>query len=205
MTEDTRLHRLYARARLDDREVNELIGLAHGIIADGVVNKAEVDYLQKWLVAHEAAAGSPVVSKLLNRVDAILADGVVDSEEAADLFSVLQRLAGGDFELGETVKATTLPLDEPAPVIEFPGSRFCFTGTFGFGTRKACEAAVKGKGGICGPLTMDTSFLVIGAYATDSWAHSTFGRKIEKAVEMRGKGVPIAIVGEEHWAGQMRA
>ncbi len=74
----------------------------------------------------------------------------------------------------------------PAPAIAFPGS----AGIFGFGTRKEREAAVKEKGGLCGPLTLDTGFLVIGAYATDSWAHSSFGRKIEKAVEMRGKGVP---------------
>jgi hypothetical protein len=35
--------------------------------------------------------------------------------------------------------------------------------------------------------------------------HSTFGRKIEKAVEMRNKGVPIAIVGKQHWVAQMGA
>ena len=45
MTDDTRLHRLFNRARLADREVNELIGLTHGIIADGMVTKDEVDYL----------------------------------------------------------------------------------------------------------------------------------------------------------------
>jgi hypothetical protein len=47
MTDDTRLHRLYNRARLDDREVNELIGLAHGITADGVVTQDEVNVLHK--------------------------------------------------------------------------------------------------------------------------------------------------------------
>jgi hypothetical protein len=113
MTDDTRLHRLFNRARLADREVNELIGLTHGIIADGMVTKDEVDYLHKWLVGHTAGAGNPVVADLLGRVDAILADGVVDPEEAADLFSVLQRFAAGDFEIGETLKATTLPLDAP--------------------------------------------------------------------------------------------
>lgn len=204
MTDDTRLHRLYARARLDDREVNELIGLAHGIIADGVVNKEEVDYLHKWLVAHTAGAGNPVVAALLGRVDTILADGVVDPEEAADLFSVLKRLAGGDFEIGETTKATTLPLDSPPPRIRFPESRFCFTGTFAFGSRRQCEAAVAEKGGVCGPLVKGTDYLVVGIYATDSWAHSAFGRKIEGAVEMRAKGAPIAIVGEAHWLGQLR-
>lgn len=203
MTEDTRLHRLYNRARLADREVNELLGLTHGITADGVVTQAEVEYLHKWLVAHTAGAANPVVASLLGRVDAILADGTVDPEEAAELFSVLQQFASGDFELGETLKATTLPLDAPPPAIEFAMSRFCFTGTFAFGTRKECEAAAKAKGGLCGSLNQETGYLVIGVYATDSWAHSTFGRKIEKAVEMRQKGLPISIVGEQHWVGQL--
>ena len=30
------------------------------------------------------------------------------------------------------------------------------------------------------------------------------GRKIEKAVDMRASGVPIAIVGESHWAEHLR-
>lgn len=204
MTDDTRLHRLYNRARLADREVNELLGLTHGITADDVVTQAEVEYLHKWLVAHAAAAANPVVAALLNRVDAILADGIVDAEESADLLSILQRFAAGDFEIGETLKATTLPLDAPPPSIRFPASHFCFTGTFAFGTRKECEAAVEGKGGMCGSLTQNTSYLVIGIYATDSWAHSAFGRKIEKAVTMRSQGLPVAIVGEQHWVSQLR-
>lgn len=39
----------------------------------------------------------------------------------------------------------------------------------------------------------------------DNRAHSTFDRKIEKAAEMRGKGVSATIVGEQRWAGQLRA
>lgn len=202
MTGDTRLHRLYNRARLDDREVNELIGLAHGIIADGVVTQDEVNVLHKWLVAHTAGACNPVVKLLLDRIDAVLADGVVEPEEARDIFTVLQQFSAGDFELGETLKSTTLPLDNPPPAIAFPGSCFCFTGTFAFGTRKECEAAVLTKGGVCKSLTNETGYLVIGAYATDSWAHSSFGRKIEKAVYMRERGSRIAIVAEPYWVGQ---
>jgi hypothetical protein len=120
VTEDSRLHRLYNRARLADREVNELLGLTHGITADGVITPVEVEYLHKWLVAHTVGAANPVVAALLGRVDAILADGAVAPEEAADLFSVLQQFAAGDFEVGEMLKATTLPLDIPPPPIRFP-------------------------------------------------------------------------------------
>ena len=38
-------------------------------------------------------------------------------------------------------------------------------------------------------LTRTTRYLVIGVYATGSWAHPSFGRKIEKAVDMRAAGI----------------
>ncbi|MCB5175227.1 BRCT domain-containing protein [Microvirga lenta] len=201
---ETKLHMLFNRARADDRQINELIGLAHGIIADGIVNQAEAEYLFKWIAANAPLTENPVINLLYRRVDKILNDGKLDAEEAADLLETLTRFSSGDFEIGEALKATSLPLCDPAPTIRFIGSSFCFTGTFAFGSRKDCETAIAKLGGNFGSLTQKTTYLVIGAYATDSWAHSAFGRKIEKAVGMRAGGVPISIVGESHWVEQMR-
>lgn len=193
------LHRIFGRARLDDRQLNELIGLSHGIIANGHVDQLEAEYLQKWLVANSAASDNPVIANLQHRVNEMLSDGVLDQEEAQELLETLRKFSGGDFELGELLKSTSLPLDTPAPEIEFEGTRFCFTGTFGFGSRNECEAKVAELGATAGSLTKKTDYLVIGIYATDSWAHSSYGRKIERAVEMREQGEPISIVGEAHW------
>jgi NAD-dependent DNA ligase len=200
---ETGLHRMFNRARMDDRLVNELIGLAHGIIADGAVNQAEAEYLFKWIVANAEQTDNPVLKLLYGRVEQVLADGVLDAEEAADLLETLTRFCAGDFEIGETLKSTSLPLCDPAPAVSVGGSTFCFTGTFAFGSRKDCEKAVIDLGGIPGSLTRTTRYLVIGAYATESWAHSSFGRKIEKAVDMRAGGAPISIIGESHWAGHL--
>ena len=41
---------------------------------------------------------------------------------------------------------------------------------------------------------------MLGTYVTDSWAHENFGRRIEKAMQYRDSGVPLAIISEEHWA-----
>lgn len=129
----------------------------------------------------------------------ILHDGVVDDDEKAELLDTLNRFSNRDFELGETLKSSTLPLCVPAPMLSFEGMNYCFTGTFNYGQRKACEAAVTSKGALAGSLNQKTNFLVIGVYATDSWKHSTFGNKILKAAEMRSEGRPIRIVSEEHW------
>lgn len=202
MSED--LHRIYGRARLDDRQINELIGLAHGLIADGVVNQTEAEYVHKWLVANRDVSDNPVTANLYRRVDAMLADGVLDAEEAEELFETLKKFSGGDFELGEVLKSTGLPLDVPPPKVICPQCQFCFTGTFAFGTRKECEAAVERLGGQCGSLTKNTDYLVIGIYSTGSWKHSSYGLKIEKAMKMKQDGLTVAIVGETHWVDAIR-
>lgn len=199
------LHRIYGKARLNDRQINELVGLAHGLIADGNVNQSEAEYLQKWLVANREVSENPVTANLLCRVNAMLADGILDADESQELFETLRKFSGGNFELGEVLKSCDLPLDEPPPEVVCLHKSFCFTGTFAYGTRKDCEAAVEKLGGRCGSLTQKTNFLVIGVYATDSWKHSSYGLKIENAVKMKRDGVPISIIGETHWLEAVRA
>jgi NAD-dependent DNA ligase len=196
------IHRIFNRARIDDRLANELIGIARGLVADGKINQREAEYLQTWLAANEGLSQNPLIATLLHRVSHMLRDGHLDEGEASELFDTLHRFTGGDTVLGEINKASTLPLDQPAPPVQFAGRQFCFTGTFAYGTRAECEAAVANLGGSAGGLTQKTHYLVIGIYATDSWAHSAYGRKIEKALAMKAEGAPILIIGEQHWLQQ---
>lgn len=196
---DEELFNAYGRERISSRQVDELTGLARGLCADRVLNEAEVEYLQKWLVANIGISGNPVINTLYDRVTDVLSDGVADPEEREELIQTLETFSGNDIEIGEALKATTLPLCAPAPTLRFPDRAYCFTGTFNYGGRRQCEEAVVNRGGTCGSLTRKTDVLVIGVYATESWKHSAFGRKIMKACDMRDSGVPIAIVSEQHW------
>ncbi|MFM2373012.1 MAG: hypothetical protein RIS85_2734 [Pseudomonadota bacterium] len=185
--------------RIQSRQVDELIGLARGLIADGSINSAEVHFLEKWLATNLSVSQQPLIATLYDRVRAILADGVADPQECSDLFAALNAFTAGDAELGEAAKAASLPLCHPVPAVTFEGMAYCFTGTFSFGQRKHCEEAVISRGGTGGSLTRSTNYLVIGAYATEAWKHYSFGNKILKAVDMRSSGVPISIISENHW------
>ncbi|NRP70638.1 DNA ligase [Ensifer psoraleae] len=192
-------HNILGGDRITSRQVDELIGIARGLAADGNINQAEVEFLQKWLVANSDISDQPILRTLYRRVNEILADGVADEDEKAELLDTLNRFSNRDFELGETLKATTLPLCSPAPTLTFEGKQYCFTGTFNYGQRKHCEKAVVDRGASVGGLNRKTDVLVIGVYATDSWKHSSFGHKIMNACEFRSKGLSISIVSEEHW------
>lgn len=196
---DDELYNRFGRERISDRQVDELIGIARGLCADNVLNEAEVEFLEKWLAANVGITGHPVVATLYERVRDILADDVVDQHERADLLDTLSAFSDITFELGEVMKPGSLPLCSPAPDLSFAGKNYCFTGTFNFGGRRDCHAAVELRGAAAGSLTRRTDYLVIGAYATESWKHSSFGRKIEQACEMRDSGIPISILSEDHW------
>jgi NAD-dependent DNA ligase len=197
--EEEKFYKQVGGDRIASRQIDELIGIARGLVADNAINLAEVEFLQKWLAANLHISDQPVVSILFKRITEMLADGVVDADEKSELLDTLNQFSNRDLGLGEILKSTSLPLDEPEPDLTFPGQRYCFTGTFNFGQRKECEAAVERLGAIAGSLTQKTNVLVVGIYATDSWKHSSFGNKIMKACQWRDSGLPISIVSEVHW------
>ncbi|MCO6185656.1 BRCT domain-containing protein [Rhizobium sp. L1K21] len=203
MTEDSKYLK-FATQRIESRQIDELIGLARGLVADGVINQREVEFLEKWLAANSALSDQPIIRQLYKRVREVLVDGLLDENEKIEILETLNNLSNGDFELGETLKATTLPLCIPAPALQFQGHTYCFTGTFNFGQRKDCENAILIRGGgVCRNITRSTNVLVIGTYATDSWRHSSFGNKILAACEYRDRGIPISIVSEDHWVSHL--
>ncbi|MEZ5973140.1 MAG: BRCT domain-containing protein [Hyphomonadaceae bacterium] len=191
------------RHRISARQIDELIGLARGLCADGSISEADVDCLRIWLAAQAAITEHPMLRILQERIEGVLADGIADEEERADLCETLRAFTGQTSELGEAMKPTGLPLCDPTPALSFAGHRYCLTGTFLFGRRAECEAAVEAKGAEVGSLTRKTNVLVVGAYATESWKHSSFGNKIMKAVEYRELGLPIRIVSEAHWRSHL--
>jgi len=52
--------------------------------------------------------------------------------------------------------------------------------------------------------TRETNYLVIGELSSPEWVHATFGRSIERAIELRDQGHGIQIVSEECWVNSLR-
>lgn len=193
----------FNRKNIQDRQVDTLIGLSKGLVADGIINQMEAEFLLNWLIQNQEYSDNPVVGNLLMKVEEFLADNVLDQEEQQELLQILNGISGASAGIGELTKTTSLPLDQPFPEIVFRGASFLFTGTCVYGTRKECQREVERLGGVnAKSVTQDLNYLVLGTYVTDSWAHESFGRKIEKAVAYRDKGLPLSIVSEEHWVNE---
>lgn len=189
-----------------DRQVDELIGLIKGILADGEVQQAEAEFLLQWLEANRGVCKTWPASVLFPRLSAALMDGVLDAAEESELMGLLLRTVGGNTApaSGGSSDATGLPLTDPVPDIEFDGRRFCFTGQFYSGSRDWCMGQIEVRGGIAQPrVTKALHYLVIGELGSEDWRHSTHGRKIETAIRYVEDGTPIAIIGEAHWSSAL--
>jgi hypothetical protein len=193
--------------RRAERDISEFLGLAKGVLADGQVSGDEAGLIAQWLIQHPDARDQWPLNQLVIRIQAIFADGFVDPDEQHELADLLQAIVGGTGGIvaGEDA-ATELPLSVPPPNIVWTGSVFVFTGKFACGTRSQCEGRVIALGGMCeADVTHRTTCLVIGTFGSRDWIHTSFGRKIEKAVEYRDGGGSPWIVGENYWVKCLEA
>jgi NAD-dependent DNA ligase len=191
----------FNRARRAERDLSEFLGLAKGLLADGTIAQAEVELIRIWLSNHESAVEQWPLNRLVQRLDRMYKDKSIDEAERLELAEILSSIVGGKagIILGEDA-STQLPLDVPPPAFNWSGSTFVFTGKFAFGTRADCQRQVTRLGAICSSdVTRLTDYLVIGTFGSRDWLHTSFGRKIEKAVDYRESDRRLSIVGEEYW------
>jgi NAD-dependent DNA ligase len=182
-------------------------------LADGLVVQAEAEFLLKWMLANKTDCMEWPMNMLFGRLSAWLEDGVLDPSEETELMDLLMKFTGGGLPADELLESglvvsvpSSLPLNSPEPRITFAGKSFCFTGEMCFGPRTSCEDLVKNLGGVIKTsISKQLDYLVVGEIGSLAWIHSTHGRKIEAAVEVRGQGHSLAIICEGHWLGEAKA
>lgn len=185
-----------------DRGMDELIGIARGVLADGCLVIQEARFLCDWLRRNEPVRRDFFGKTIYETLQKALEDNELSAEEEDALIGMLLRFVGPSSEEleGESCYSTSLPLDEPPPRVKLTAKSFCFTGTFLFGTRSQCQKAITAWGGLIHKYPIHaTDYLVIGDLGSRDWIHSTSGRKIERAIEIRSQGHPIKLIAEQHW------
>lgn len=190
-------------SRLLRRSCESLLGICAGLLADGSLSKKEVFFLEQWLIENEDLANTWPGSIVAMRVRAALADKVLSDDENQHLQQTICDLLGGTLEETGAIYglSMTLPFDQIDNLI-IPKKRFCLTGNFLYGPRSKCTSAIVDLGGVViNNVRKDLDYLVIGTLVTKEWKNSSFGNKIQKAVEYRTNGVPLRILSEQFWAG----
>ena len=183
----------------------EMVGLVRGVVADGVVSGDEAARLAEWTRANPEVATRWPANLLARRLKRIFSDGRVDAQERQRLAATLSQLA----ENHDNVRAgfplaTDLPITRPEPAVVFEGRTFVFAGEMSYGPAHACEREILELGGMCErTVNRRTDYLVIGTLASDDWSQDSFGRLVDDVVQYRARGIPIAVMTEEHWVAAL--
>lgn len=185
-------------------DLQRLHALVGGIAADGVVSVEEMRGLSDWLAEHEHLKTCWPYDEIEALTTKVLADGRIDEDEHrmlraffTEFLAVLDErtivsplVSRGE---GEALGALCAVM----PTISFLGTRFCFTGASSKYKRADFEELVRRLGGEpLASVTAKLDYLVIGADGNPCWAFACYGRKVEKAVELRKKGSRLLIVHE---------
>lgn len=183
-------------------DLQRLHAILGGIVSDGQVTEDELRGLSKWLEDHEHLKTCWPYDEIDSLIVGVIKDGKIDAEEHALLKAFFSEfiaimddrtITSPIFSDGENV----VGLCAVCPEIEFNDSTFCFTGASSRYTRKELAATVERLGGAFAPnITKSVHYLVIGADGNPCWAYACYGRKVEKAVELRKAGVRIMLIHE---------
>jgi NAD-dependent DNA ligase len=184
-----------------NKAVEHMIGMVTGIIADQSLHDLEIKLLRTWLDENSIVTRTWPGFVIARKVEETLADGVITDAERTYLLQVLTNLASTDFALtgSSSPEVAALPINDVVTVV-LKNTGVCHTGEFLFGTRAACERLTLKAGGMpVDAVTRKTDFLVIGTRVSPNWAHTSFGRKIQKAAELQEAGHLIEIISERRW------
>ncbi|WP_239506902.1 BRCT domain-containing protein [Stenotrophomonas maltophilia] len=190
------------RVNATTADLQRLHAVLGGIIADGQISEAELRGLSDWMDEHSHLQGCWPYDEIGHLVAKVLADGVVDAQEQ----DLLRQFFSEFITLGDDRTLTDLSLQiagslvglcAVGPEIHFEERGFCFTGASSRGSRADIQALVTARGGrVHSAPSKKVDYLVIGAEGNPSWSYACYGRKVERAVELRKEGLRIMIVHE---------
>ena len=189
----------YDHVTTDLQRLHAVVG---GIVADTTISEPELRGLSEWINDHDHLRGCWPYDEIGSLVTTVLADKIIDKKEHEMLFRYFSEfvalldsktITSAPITAGESV----VGLCAVCPEVEFPDRTFAFTGASARYSRQELADTVSQLGGsvASGP-GKKVDYLVIGADGNPCWAFACYGRKVEKAVELRKSGVKIMIIHE---------
>lgn len=183
-------------------DLQRLHALMAGIVADGVISETELRGLSHWLANHENLRTCWPYEEVSSLVTAVLGDKRIDAYERSilkEFFTEFVTVLDEKTIVRPSILqgSSLVGLCAVCPEIKVEGSTFCFTGKSNRYTRRQFSELVESLGGEVLPgVSMQLDYLIIGSDGNPCWAYACYGRKVEKAVELRKSGVRLLLVHE---------
>lgn len=210
LTEDERADITWLCKRLTSAEyfnaatadMQKLHAIMAGIGSDGQITVEELKGLLAWLREHDHLKTCWPYDEIESLVIGVLRDKEIDPEEHKILMNFF-----GEFVSILDNKTIISPaflegshivgLCAVCPEISFSDAVFCLTGSSHKYSRNEFEKVISSLGGKAATtVSAKVNYLVAGGDGNPCWAYACYGRKVEKAVELRKQGHFIVVVHE---------
>ena len=176
--------RVYSAETIALRELQKFL---EDIIEDGKVTEEEFYSLKKWMEDHRDLQGIYPFDRVFDALDRVLEDGIVTSEELEELQVLFAEFVDPVGQLSSHDRIGSIF-----------NKHICVTGDFNYGSRDEVIKLVESAGGIIDKgVKKATSYVVVGSKGSSNWKTGNYGSKIQKALELNGKGSDIKIVEED--------
>lgn len=163
-----------------------LTGILSGISADGTINNKEIEFLNSWLEDNSYLSNTWLFDELIKIITEITESSNF-SKTAEDKILKLSAMVSSD--LGDTDNSALIESVKLNPLennIELDGKLFCITGNSLYNTRSEIAQMLLNRGAIVrDSVSAKTDYLLICDEKNACWAFSSYGRKIEKAIQLQ--------------------
>ena len=188
-------------------DLQTLQGLCHGILSDGTIGDNEIFDLNDWLSENEHLNTYYPYDEIRSLIVSIVSDNKIDKEEKLVLkayFKQFIKLEDTDVQKrieDETSDITIAGLCTSEPNVTFFEKTFCITGVLKRGNRETLQNDIRKLGGVpTESISKKTDYLIVGDNGNPAWAFSCYGRKVEKALNLRKEGHTITLIHEFDFA-----
>ena len=184
-------------------DLQVLQGIFHGILSDGIVKDEEIYSLNNWLKENEHLSTFYPYDEIQSIIISIISDKKIIEEERNILMTFLKNFVElGNKETDKSIKNITQDININGicsidPIITFENKVFCITGILSRETKTELHKTLIELGAkITDGLTRKTDYLIVADNNNPAWAYSCYGRKVEKAVNLRKEGNQIILIHE---------
>lgn len=172
----------------EDQSINETLGFISAISVDNEIHPKELQHLISNLKVDETAAFNKL---LLSRIM-----GLNLPSDHDEILSTLKSISGQEFLDTGSVEAGSMSLlfDQHIPS-SIEGMKCVVTGLAPDFNRAEINKIIRMNGGIpMNNVSGKTDLVIVGEIHSTFWVYTSFGRKLERAIEEKLKQHPVKIV-----------
>jgi NAD-dependent DNA ligase len=191
-------------------KIQELHGLLEALSFDSILYDVEIDYLENWLNNHQFLQKTYPFDFICNQVYMVKYE---NCEESIKLEAINKLLELGkcfeSFKVGSCNSNSDLVEHlktdiflSPKTEIDFDGKYVCVKGESKEFKRSIIHKNLESKGAnILKAVSNKIDYLIICENKSTCWAFSTYGRKVEKVIELKNKGSNVDVIYLEELIG----